>query len=92
MLNRTVDAGGSMTAQAANDARTLSRGGPGGGGFIDGITVLPEVRTVPLPWLAWPLLLALLLRLGWRARGRRSADLPLVLFALTDGVLQALAR
>jgi len=88
--SQTVDAGGRMTAQAANDAGTLSRGGPGGGGFIDGVTVLPEVRTLPLPWFTWPLLLALLLRLGWRASGRRAVDAPLVLIALTDGLLLAL--
>ncbi len=61
VLNRTVDAGGRVTAQTANDARTLSRGGPGRGGFIDGVTVLPKVRTRPLRWLTWLLLLALLL-------------------------------
>lgn len=49
VLSRTVDAGGRVTAQAANDTASLLRGGPGGGGFIDGVTVLPEPRTVPLP-------------------------------------------
>jgi YD repeat-containing protein len=88
-LARALDLAGRLEDQLSDDTATLVRGGPGGGGFIDGVTVLPEARTVPLPWLVLPIALALLIRLGLMASGRRATDTPLILIALTDGVLIA---
>jgi RHS repeat-associated protein len=89
-VERTLNAGGRLRAQAADDRASLARGGPGGGAYIDGVTVVPPVRTLPLPWPALLVLVALLLRIGLMASGRRASDSPLLLVALTDGVLLAL--
>jgi RHS repeat-associated protein len=89
ILARALDISGRLEGQLSDDTATLARGGPGGGGFIDGVTVLPEARSVPLPWLVLPIAMALLIRLGLMASGRRATDTPLILLALTDGVLIA---
>jgi RHS repeat-associated protein len=89
ILARALDISGRLEGQLSDDTATLARGGPGGGGFIDGVTVLPEARSVPLPWLVLPIAMALLIRLGLMASGRRATDTPLILIALTDGVLIA---